>query len=261
MKRYRWILFLLLLPGCTNNTFTLDLSNWNSGQTPNLTPTVQYADWQQIQPGVDFKQMLVGEGVTAELFDIVRIDQAHAKLAIAINETQPETISAWADTLGVGVVVNGSYFDEQYKILTRTVVDGESTGKLLSGATGLAQQAVNQTWSITPWSGEGINTQNAIQSYPLLLNAGVPFSGGSLDTAQRSVLAEAKNGTLYIIVTEYGALSLDQLATVLSADLNLDLDYALNLDGGTSTGLAISGPTINYLDDSLVVPSVLYILP
>lgn len=261
MKHYRWVVVLLLLPGCTNNTFTLDLSNWNSGETPNITPTVQYADWQHIQTGVDFKQMLVGEGVTAELFDIVRIDQTQAKLAIAMNETQPETISAWADTLDASVVVNGSYFDEQYKILTRTVVDGESKGKLLSGATGVAQQAANQTWSITQWTGDSLSSANAVQSYPLLLNAGVPFTGGSVDTAQRSVLAEAKDGTLYIIVTEYGALSLDQLATVLSADLDLDLDYALNLDGGTSTGLAISGPTINYLDDSLVVPSVLYILP
>lgn len=261
MKRC-WLVFILLtLTGCTNNSFTLDLSNVTVGQSPTVSPAIKYETWIQVQPGVEFKQMLIGAGAMTELVDIVKIDQSQAELKLALNETEPQTVSAWAKQLNASVVVNGSYFNEQYQVVTRTVVNGQAAGKILSGATGLAQTAADNQWSITPWSGENIIANTAIQSYPLLLNAGNSFTGGSTDTAQRSVLAQASDGSLYIIVAEYGVWSLQELAKVLSTKIDLDLRYALNLDGGTSTGLFVSNDTAFYSDDSLLVPSVLYILP
>lgn len=261
MNKYLLGITLLFVAGCSDSNFTLDLSNWQSGQNPTVTPTVQFPNWTYVQPGIDFRQVLVGEGSTSELFDVVRIDQTQASLAIAVDETNPKTISSWAADLGSSVVINGSYFDEHYQILTRTVTPSETVGKLLSGTTGVIQQSADQTWTIDAWSGEPITSQQAMQSYPMLIDNGELFNGGSPDTAQRTVVAQGTAGMLYFISAEYGVLSLDQLAQVLVNDLDLDIQTALNLDGGTSTGLALQSATVTYLDDSLIVPSVLYILP
>jgi hypothetical protein len=262
MKRANWVLLALVVSGCTTDSVTLDLSNLTSGETPTVKPTVLYPNWIELQPGVEFKQLNVGVGASSELLDIVKVDQTQADLQVAVDESNPQTVSAWADMLGATVVVNGSYFDEQYQLVTRTVVDGEASGVLLSGATGLAQQAqADAAWSIVPWAGEAVTGEQALQSYPLLLTASAPLTTSSTATAQRSVLAESADGTLYIIIAEYGTLSLSGLAANLATELDLELVDALNLDGGTSTGLVVASSQVTYVDDSLVVPSVLYILP
>lgn len=261
MNKYLLGIILLFTTGCSNSSFTLDVSNWQRGDNPTVAPAVHYADWTTVQPGVDLKQVLVEEGANVELFDIVRLDQAQATLTVAVDEANPKTVSGWASNLGASVVINGSYFDEHYQVLTRTVTSNETEGKLLSGATGVLQQFVDQTWSIDAWSGDSIVGRQAIQSYPMLLDHGELFSGGSTDTAQRTVIAQGVDGKLYFIIAEYGVLSLDQLAQILVNDLDIAIQSALNLDGGTSTGLSIQSSAVNYLDDSLMVPSVLYILP
>lgn len=250
---------VMVFAGCTSNAWTLDLSNLNVGLSPTVTPAIQFDEWVTIQPGVDFKQLTLGTGPTTELLDVVRIDQTKAHLQLAIDEATPRTISSWSDYIESSVVVNGSYFDEKYHVLTRTVVDGVSYGKLLSGATGVLQQTPAGTWEIVASDGTAITADTALQSYPLLINNGEPFTGGSTDTAQRTVVALARDGTLYLIVAEYGVWSLSTTAAALHDQLDLDLTYALNLDGGTSTGLGLTGESINYLDDSLVVPTILYI--
>ena len=63
-------------------------------------------------------------------------------------------------------------------------------------------------------------------------------------------------GLVYFIVCEYGVLTLSELATALSQLTDPVLDSALNVDGGTSTGISIDSATVQYVDDSLVVPSV-----
>ncbi|EKD76271.1 MAG: hypothetical protein ACD_43C00168G0003 [uncultured bacterium] len=261
MKKFTLIFFVFLLTGCADNSFTLDLSNVTTGETPTVTPAIKYENWTKVQSGVEFKQMLIGTGATTELVDIVKIDQTQAKLNLTLDETAPQTVSTWAKSLNASVIVNGSYFDEQYNVITRTIVDDKAEGKILSGPTGLAEYSVADGWTINAWAGENFTASTALQSYPLLLNDGNIFSGGSTDTAQRSVLAQAEDGTLYIIIAEYGVWSLQDLAQALNSEIEPNLRYALNLDGGTSTGLFVSGADVTFLDDSLPVPSVLYILP
>lgn len=247
MKKY-FLLLLLSLAGCSS-TWTVDLSNVNSVNNPVVQPTIQYPDWTVVDQGIDFKQVVVAD----ELFDIVRIDSDQAQLSIAVDEVEPKTVSDWQTTLGATVVINGSYFDEQYNLVTRTVVDGVTYGPLLSGTTGSFTRR-GQQWVIAPG---GDMTEWGIQSYPLLLLDGVVQQvSTSLDTAQRSVIATDSNGNIYFIICEYGVLTLSELATTLNQLTDPTLVGALNLDGGTSTGLTIQSDTLQYVDDSLVVPSV-----
>ena len=78
----------------------------------------------------------------------------------------------------------------------------------------------------------------AVQSFPVLVKPGgvlgYPEEDGS--PSRRSVIAQDTSGRILIIVCPHGAFTLHQLAlTLLESDLELQI--ALNLDGGTSTGL------------------------
>lgn len=259
------IIFLFIsITGCTSDSWTVDLSSPPSNLNSDpIHPTLTYPDWVEVQPGVSYKQQTVSLGSVEELIHLVRIDQTQATVQLAVDESTPQTVSSWAEQLDASILMNGSYFDENYELVTRTIVAGESYGTLLTGATGVAQKTGKSApWTITPWSGQAITADNAIQSYPVLVADGVAsFTAGSADTAQRTVIALDDDNNLYFIVCEYGVLSLAQLATVLATELDISFTTALNLDGGTSTGLSIQSSDITFTENSLVVPSVLYILP
>ena len=90
----------------------------------------------------------------------------------------------------------------------------------------------------------------------LVLAGAAQVKSDSTDTAQRTVVAVAADGLVYFIVSEYGGLTLTELSAALASLTDPNITAALNFDGGTSTGLAIDGATVSYLDDSLIVPSV-----
>ena len=81
----------------------------------------------------------------------------------------------------------------------------------------------------------------ALQSFPVLVQSGAAsYSDEDGQTARRTVLAQDKNGRLLFILAPYGGFTLAQLSQWLAAS-DLDLDFALNLDGGSSTGLLLAG--------------------
>ena len=134
---------------------------------------------------------------------------------------------------------------------------GEPYGPLLSGQTG----------SFTKHQGRWIITNDAnalgdiaMQSYPILvLDGAAQVDTTSTDTAQRTVVALDQSGLVYLIICEYGVFTLTELSAALAELSDPTLVSALNLDGGTSTGLSIQSEAVRYLDDSLVVPSVVAI--
>ena len=75
--------------------------------------------------------------------------------------------------------------------------------------------------------------------------------------ARRTVIAQDNEGYILIVVTPRGYLSLHELAVFL-ANSDLEVDVALNLDGGSSTGLWLdTGPTVVEIDSIAPVPSVI----
>ncbi len=269
LSRATLLLFVLFIIGCSQNSWTLDFSSNRSTNSipPNtntpLRPAITVPDWVAVQPGVDYKQQAVTISTAEEVFHLVRIDQTQAVAQVAVAETTPQSVSDWAAQLGANVVINGSYFDEQYQLVTRTKVDEQTYGVLLSGPTGVVYlDNAEQLWRIIPWSGADITAATALQSYPVLLSDGdIKFTTGSQASAQRTVIATDGEQRLYFIVAEYGVLSLAELAQAL-AKLDISNLTALNLDGGPSTGLFVAGnEAVSFTDDSAPVPSVLYILP
>ncbi|MCP4537876.1 MAG: phosphodiester glycosidase family protein, partial [Chloroflexi bacterium] len=74
---------------------------------------------------------------------------------------------------------------------------------------------------------------------------------------RRTVVAQDNGGRILLIVAPRGYLSLHETARFL-AESDLDLDVALNLDGGYSSGLWLQAGERSVEIDSLVpVPSII----
>jgi uncharacterized protein YigE (DUF2233 family) len=96
------------------------------------------------------------------------------------------------------------------------------------------------------------NLQQATQSAPMLLlnGARTTFTANS-NASPRSIVAIDKSGYLLFIVSPSLAFTLDQMADLLAAS-DLSLTNALNLDGGSSTGLYVTSTTQPITLDSYV---------
>lgn len=255
----------LLGTSCSEQPITIDFSNTNQTTGPHITTDVQYPDWTEFISGIDFKQQLVNVGNGTELVSIVRFDPAVTPMQLAVSEGDPKTLEVWQSELDAAVMMNGSYFDEQYHLTTRMIVGDDVYGPLLSGKTAVLRTVDALHWSILKAAEIPTNDlpQFSIQSYPLLVDNGeVAFTRGSNDAAQRTVVALDEAGTMYWIIVEYGVVSLAQLAELIQSDLDLPITSALNLDGGTSTGMLLTDTaagTSLYYNSAVAVPAVLYI--
>ncbi len=95
--------------------------------------------------------------------------------------------------------------------------------------------------NLQPYNATTDQLQQATQSWPMLVANGkrTQFDADA-SSRRRSVIATDKQGRLLLIVSPGQAFSLDELAAQLvSSDLNIQ--NALNLDGGASTGLYVDG--------------------
>ena len=77
--------------------------------------------------------------------------------------------------------------------------------------------------------------------------------------ARRTVIAQDRQGRILFIVTPQGYFSLHQLSAYLTAS-ELDLDIAINLDGGGSTGLLVAEPR-EVIPSKVLLPFVILVYP
>ncbi len=85
----------------------------------------------------------------------------------------------------------------------------------------------------------------ALQSFPILVQPGgelgFPAERDNHARARRTVIAQDRDGRILFIIAPEGYFTLHQLSVYLTeSDLNLDI--ALNLDGGGSTGILVANP-------------------
>jgi len=101
----------------------------------------------------------------------------------------------------------------------------------------------------------------AVQSFPVLIKPGGVLGFPEEDgiSARRTVIAQDRAGRIVIIICPNGTFTLHQLASYL-VQTDLELDIALNLDGGTSTGLSLLvGEELVEIPSYVPVPAVIAI--
>ncbi len=220
-----------------------------------LTPTdpaLPEPGWSLVQPGLERRVIDVyGEqNQRVESLHIWRLDQNYFRLDVAYDET-PKSLNTWQAETNAALVVNGGYYsveNERYFPDGLTIVNGEAQGRSFNGSGGML--AIHEHGAELRWLAESPYEpseplQAALQSCPVLVQPGgklgFPAARESHAVARRTVIAQDRNGHILFIVAPQGHFTLHQLSVYLTqSDLNLDI--AVNLDGGGSTGILVANP-------------------
>ncbi len=223
--------------------------------------------WKPIKPGIE--QLALRGRITSgadkvdELIVIARIDPKRVQLKVQYAPTAPQHVRAWLESTQADVTINGGYFDEQNVATALVVVDGAAIGKSYSGFGGLFAVRGNapslQWLKAKPYHPDPKITY-ALQGSPMLVyNARmVPGISDNGARSRRSFVAIDKQGRVLLGICQFAQWTLTDLAKYLAEAKDLQIQNALNLDGGGSSGLWIRGGPETTLTDSFdAVPLVI----
>jgi exopolysaccharide biosynthesis protein len=103
----------------------------------------------------------------------------------------------------------------------------------------------------------------ALQSFPILVQPGGRLGFGAEREnnvgARRTVIGQDKQGRILFIIAPQGYFTLHQMSLYLTAS-DLNLDVAVNLDGGGSTGILVANPP-EVISSDRVLPFVVLVYP
>jgi uncharacterized protein YigE (DUF2233 family) len=204
---------------------------------------------------------------------MVRLDPALIDFRVHYVPRQANTVSGWQEETGAWVVVNGGFFDGEFYSEGTTFVDGQEYGVAsgseekisVGGIFGVKDGEV----SIVPLGREPdppgtYDFDYATEAYPMLLMpGGVPSYGEETGhAAERTVVGMDESGRVIFIVIREALFTLYGLSRTLAELDELDLDVALNLDGGKSSGMEVwAGPEHTHWDALTVLPIVIAAYP
>jgi len=233
--------------------------------SPTLIPTVApiTADgWQMVRSGIAIRQMLADPISKTGRVDVVKIDPSQVDFHVRYQPDAPLKIHDWYSTTQALIVINSSFFDGGNHAVGQLTTDGKSDGQVhqrMEGAFYLTGVGA-AVWPLQGWvKPTGLQIVESVESFPMLLLPGGllnPNIPNDARVARRTVVAVDRSGNLLFIVTPSSAFTLHGMGVWL-ANSDLDLDTALNFDGGSSSGLAVWTPTGEWgFDSSNHVPAV-----
>jgi len=164
------------------------------------------------------------------------------------NNLQPKRLDEWHDQLEPNILINGGFFNENNEPTGYFVEDGNviSSKKYDYSKSG-SLVIQNGIIDVVDTEHEELPTVDLevsiLQSFPLLIKPGGQpgIQEDSNKLARRTVIAKNFNGEILIIIVDQTPISLHRLMDVLlNSDLNIDI--AMNLDGGPSSGILLAEP-------------------
>ena len=181
---------------------------------------------------------------------IWRLDQNYFRMDVTYAE-RPKSLEAWQKETNAALVLNGGYFsveDERYFPDGLTIVNGEAFGSSFDGFGGMLaidQSRAELRWLVQKPYNSSEALQAALQSFPILVQPGgelgFPAERENHARARRTVIAQDKEDRILLLVAPEGYFTLHQLSVYLTGS-DLQLDIAVNLDGGGSTGILVANP-------------------
>ena len=209
--------------------------------------------------------MRVETGEVAERLIIVRLDSTAVRFRVHYDPVAPCPVNAWAGRLQPLLVVNGGYFTPENETVGLLIGDGRAWGTPYGDFAGMFAVTASEQVSVRWLRGQPYDPDEplteVLQSFPVLIKPGgvmgFPANADDGRPSRRTVVAQDSQWHILFIVAPRGYLSLHELARFLAGS-DLDLDVALNLDGGFSTGLWLRTNGAPVEVNSLVpVPSVI----
>jgi uncharacterized protein YigE (DUF2233 family) len=243
------------------------LTNRSETATATVAPTptiMPDSGWEQLRIGLERRviNLLSDDGALFESLYLLRIDPEFFRFDVGYSHGEPLSLEEWQNQTGALIVLNGGFFDENNEATGMVTSDGQRYGRSYAGFGGMF--SVNGTGPDIRWLQEQPYDDDevliaAVQSFPILVLPGgqLPPGNDSNDVARRTVIGQDQDGRLITMVSGFGRFSLAELARYLvSSDLNLD--RALNLDGGASTGMLLADPAEGVIAFSLL-PTVILV--
>ncbi len=232
--------------------------------TPTLLPTVSVSadGWREIRLGVFTRDMLADPYLKTGHVYVVRIDPSQVDFHVRYQPDAPLRVSEWYSNTQALVIINSSFFDSAHHAVGQLTSNGKSDGQtqdLMDGAFYLTAVGA-AVWPLEGWKKpEGLQIVESVESFPMLLLPGGllnPNIASDARVARRTVVAVDRSGNVLFIVTPGGSFTLHGMAIWL-ANSDLDIDTALNFDGGSSSGIAVWTPTgVWGFDSANRVPAV-----
>jgi Phosphodiester glycosidase len=232
-----------------------------------ITPSPRPPDsgWQTLRPGLERRtiRLLDENGRQMEQLYLLRIEPALYKFDIAYSPGQPKTLATWQAETGALLVLNGGFFTPEFVATGLVVVDGQPSGSSYVGFGGMVaigDGGIEVRSLLERPYDPNEPLQAALQAFPMLLQNGeAAYQKVNNDPARRTVIGVDENGRILLILTTWGSFTLAELSSYLET-ANFGLVTALNLDGGTSSGLILADPVAGVLAFT-AVPSVIIIFP
>ncbi|HSH01412.1 MAG TPA: phosphodiester glycosidase family protein [Anaerolineae bacterium] len=218
--------------------------------------------WQPVATGMEYRIWSVGthgaplqplpNGDLPRPWDTLYAIRWHPdqyQIDIHYRPGDPLTLAQWQTETDALLIFNGGFFTPENIATGRIIYQGVGSGLSYGANAGMLtidhQGMANLRWlGAEPYRADE-SLWAGLQSFPMLVKPGgvVGYTEPSLSPARRTVLARDMNGRWLVIATTRQRFTLAHLSQYLTtSDLNLDI--ALNLDGGSSTALLLQEPQL-----------------
>lgn len=221
---------------------------------PSIAPTLENPDtgWTVLQPGLErrFLKIYNDQDQHIESLYMWRLDQNYFRLDVAYHD-RPQSLESWQRETGALLVVNGGFYsveNETYFPNGLTIVDGMPSGssyESFGGMLAIGEWGAELRWLVEKPYDPGEPLLAALQSFPVLVKPGgqlgFPKQYEDNVQARRTVIGQDREGRILFLIAPRGYFTLHRLSVYLTeSDLNLDI--AINLDGGPSAGILVANP-------------------
>lgn len=238
------------------NTFVRSaprLTRWSACVLIVLAAATASALAEQPAPrGLEFRQVKIGAGLGAATLHHVRFDPKTHTFAVMDNPHGDFSLASASEKRGALAAVNGGYFHPDRTPLGLVVRQGatihpQERARLLSGLVVVTRRGIAipraSAFKTSP------EVREALQAGPFLIENGRPVAGlNATRSAARTVVVEDAAGRYGFVV--YRSATLAEMAAILASAEHFPggkITRALNLDGGSSTGLWVRGEQAFYL--------------
>ena len=219
---------------------------------PSLTAIVPDTGWELLRPGLERRivNLLSEDDEHAEQLYMLRLEPGRFRFGVAYDP-KLRSLDAWQAETDALLLVNGGYFRQEgdtYVPNGLTVVDGKAMGTSygsFGGMLAVTPGGLELRWLAQAPYDPQENLLAALQSFPVLVKPGgeVGFPEQYEDgrRARRTVIGQDNSGRILFVIASRGYFTLHQLSVYLTQS-DLELKLAINLDGGTSSGLLLASP-------------------
>lgn len=229
-------------------------------------PTVEIGgQWQQLDDTFDYMEYTFEETASAQLH-LYRARAEDVTMRMEHDEKQPLSIHGWSSRLpDAALLFNGVYFSEDNFPSGFVLVDGEQLGTRQFGIEHAGLITFDDEVSLFDGAVDSAHlnmADNLAQNHPVLISHGTDaIRSDDGQAARRTIIGRDTEGHLYVGVIPRKTVTLFETMELLQS-LDIAWDTVINLDGGSSTGLAAAiGAHEQLFPSYALVPNIFIIEP